>query len=336
MQVGPCADMKMFDTRWNGAHGIGRFAAELYARIPGFMPVALGGRPSSPIDPIKLSGYLWRTSPRLFFSPGYNVPVGAPCPFIFCIHDLAHLQFPEYATASRRTYYRLIVRPALSRAAAVLTVSEFSRAALCDWGSIDGARVINVGNGVSDVFSPDGPVFSSTRRRYFLSVVNHRPHKNFTRTLEAFAAARLAHDFDLLSTSKPTPRMLAAVDALNLTNEVKFLAGLSDTELAALYRGATGLVFPSLYEGFGLPIVEAMACGTPVLTSSVTAMPEIAGGAAILVDPTNVEAIADGLKRMASDEGLRRTLSARGLERAKAFSWQSTSERVRAALACAI
>jgi glycosyltransferase involved in cell wall biosynthesis len=115
--------------------------------------------------------------------------------------------------------------------------------------------------------------------------------------------------------------------------QMAFVGSVSDEQLARLYRGAVGLVFVSFYEGFGLPIIEAMACGAPVLTSTVTATPEVAGDAAILVDPYDVEAIAHEMKRLADDSSLRRELRERGLERALLFSWEKTADKVRAALA---
>lgn len=324
--------MKIFDSRWLGAHGIGRFAAELRARLPGFEPIRLRGRPSSPLDPWLLRAYLHQRMPEFFFSPGYNAPAGARCPFAFCIHDLNHLEAPGSSSALKRSYYEHLIRPAIRRAAAVLTVSEFSRAAIREWAQVSGTNIVNVSNGVSDAFTAHGPATRFTRP-YFLYVGSHKPHKNFGRLLQAFAASGLQGDYLLVSTGTASHALRASIAKLGLTEHVEFAGSVTDGELAALYRGATALVFVSLYEGFGLPVVEAMSCGTAVLTSSVTAMPEIAGTAAVLVDPSSTEAVVAALVQLASDSGLRRALRTRGLERAKLFSWDATARKVELALA---
>lgn len=313
-------------------HGIGRFAAEMRARLNGFTPISLRSRPSSPLDPLLLSQHLRSSKPGLFFSPGYNAPLGTPCPFIFTIHDLNHLFVRENSSALKRAYYSRIIRPAVHRARMVLTISEFSRRAICEWARADERSVINVGNGVSAAFMPQGAVFSAARP-YFLHIGNHKPHKNFERLLRAFAASGLNGEFMFVTTCPLTRQLRETVRRLDLAHDVLAVEAARDEDLAALYRGARLLACVSLYEGFGLPIVEAMACGTPVLTSSVASMPEVAGDAAMTVDPYDTEAIAAGLQRLSSDLALRRSLSARGLERAKRYSWDATLAKVETVLA---
>jgi glycosyltransferase involved in cell wall biosynthesis len=324
--------MRILDTRWLGRHGIGRFAAELRARLSGFEPIHLKGRPSSAVDPWRLHLYLRSVTADLFFSPGYNAPVHATCAFAFCLHDLNHLHVQENSGPLKRAYYEHLIKPAVRRAAVVLTVSEFSRAAICEWAGIAEASVINVGNGVSAPFAAEGPRVEMDRP-YFLYVGNHRPHKNFERLLRAFAISGLDQDCLLVSTGTPSRELRSFVAALGLGGCVRFVGSVSDEALASLYRGATGLVLVSLYEGFGLPIVEAMSCGAAVLTSTTASMPETAGGAALLVDPTSVDAIAAGLRQIASDERLRQSLRHRGFTRSREFSWERTASRVQLALA---
>ena len=319
--------MRIFDTRWVGAHGIGRFAAEVHARIGGFEPIGIGGSPSAPLDPLRLWRYLRHESPELFFSPGYNAPLRVTCPFAFCIHDLAHLYVKEYASLARRAYYETIVRGAIRHAAVVFTVSEYSRTGICEWAGISPDRVLNVGNGVSEVFRPDGAA-QVRRRPYFLHVGNCRPHKNIGRVLEAFARSGMPGDVDLVCTGGASAQVRARIRALGLDDAVSFEGQLSDDGLAKLYRGALALVFVSSYEGFGLPIVEAMACGTPVLTSAAAAMPETAAGAALLADPLDVDAIQEGMLRLLTDDALRQRLRLDGLERASFFSWTTTANRI--------
>jgi glycosyltransferase involved in cell wall biosynthesis len=323
--------MNAFDTRWIGPHGIGRFAAELYRRLEGFSAIQIGGHPASPWDPLALTRYLYSARPQLFFSPGYNAPLWSPCPFVFCIHDLNHLYIPENSSSLKRLYYARILRPAIDRARVVLTVSEFSRRSICEWAAVDASRIVNVGNGVSEAFQPDGPRFTA-ERPYLLHVGSHRPHKNFSRVLQAFAASGLSAEFMLVSTGTCSPDLRHEIESLQLTPDVLFVGNAADDELGALYRGALALTFVSLYEGFGLPIVEAMACGTPVISSTAASMPEIAGDAAVLVNPHDVQAISAAMKEMAANATLRHSLRERGLNRARLYTWEATARKVTAAL----
>lgn len=325
--------MRLFDSRWEGPHGIGRFSTELLRRLDGFQRVDLPGRPSAPIDPWRLGAYVRRLRPRMFFSPGYNAPLLAKCPFVFCLHDLNHLNPGEPLGAAKRAYYRLFVKPAVSRAHKVLTVSEFSRREICDWTGADPGKIVNVGNGVAEVFSSPGKSFAGFDRPYFLHVGGCRPHKNLVRVLRAWSTRPRLRESVLVCLGAPTEAVRRSITALRLERQVAFTGPVSDERLAELYRGATALVFVSLHEGFGLPIVEAMACGCPVVTSSIASMPEVAGSAAILVDPCDMEAIADQCERVLEDAALRESLQSRGVERAKAFQWQDVAMRVQETLA---
>ena len=325
--------MRVFDTRWIGPHGIGRFASELYTRLPSFSSIDLRGSPAGAMEPLRLTRYLRQAIPRLYFSPGYNCPIGRPCPFIFCLHDLNHLHAPENSNHLKRLYYTSVIRPAILNSEAVITVSKFSKHAICEWAKVQESKIIDVGNGVSGNFGPTGPVKVFGPRPYLLHVGANKPHKNLRRILQAFLHSGLSKTFDFVTTATLNAEIASLVDRNSLTKRVRFLGQVSEEELAALYRGAHALICASLYEGFGLPIVEAMACGTPVITSSVTSMPEIAGNAAIIVDPYDVEAIAEGMLNLASNADLRRSLRSRGFERAKLYNWQATALKVRDVLA---
>ncbi|HVY81102.1 MAG TPA: glycosyltransferase family 1 protein [Steroidobacteraceae bacterium] len=320
------------DCRWIGRHGIGRFAAELHARLPGFAALALRGRPSSPLDPWMLRRHLQRTRTTFFFSPGYNAPARSPCAFAFCVHDLNHLHVRENSSALKRAYYEQLIRPAMHAAAVVFTVSAFSRAALCDWSGVSEESVVNVGNGASAAFTPTGSV-ADFGRPYFLYVGNHKPHKNILGLLRAFAASGLQREFLLVATGRPEPALRQAIALLALADAVRFVGSVTDEQLAALYRGATALALLSTHEGFGLPVLEAMSCGTPVLCSTSTALPEIAGGAALLVEAARIDDVSTAMRELARNEELRRSLRLRGRERARAFSWDRTAHEVQRALA---
>lgn len=323
--------MRIFDCRWLGCHGIGRFASELRSRLSGFAPLTLRGRPQAPLDPWLLGHHLDQVRADFFFSPGFNAPARTCCPFAFCVHDLNHLAVRESSSAPKRLYYATVIRPAIRRAAVVCTVSEFSRSTISEWARVPPGRIVNVSNGVSAAFTPYGHA-ARFSRPYYLYVGNHKPHKNFERLLRAFAACGLQRDFLLISTGAPSLALQTVIAKLRLMATVRFTGCVTDEELAALYRGAAALVLPSLYEGFGLPVLEAMSCGTAVIASTAAALPEVAGDAALLVDPLSIDAIASALVRLASDDALREELRARGLKRATRFSWDRTARRVELAL----
>lgn len=321
-----------YDPRWSGPHGIGRFADEVLARLPGAVPLRIRARRLSLLDPLATTLAALALRSGVYFTPGFNPPLRSPVPLVFCIHDLIHLRYAAESTLVRRAYYRLVVGPAARRAARVLTVSEHARGEILEWARLPPQRVAVVGNGVAAAFRPEGPRHEPGYP-YFLFVGRREAHKNVARLLAGFAGSRSRKDIRLLFTGPPDRATETVVHRHGLAGQVIFMPILSDTELAACYRGALALAFPSLYEGFGLPIVEAMACGTPVLTSAATAIPETAGESnALLVDPARADAIAEGLDRLAGDAELRASLRARGLSRAAAFSW----DRVGAAVAKAL
>jgi glycosyltransferase involved in cell wall biosynthesis len=314
----------LFDARWVGPHGIGRFAREIAVRIR--MPsLQQGPRPSLPIDPLYLAAILALRRPKLFFSPGYNGPLPLGFRYITSIHDTNFLDLPENSGRFRSTYFERVIGTIVRNASRVLTVSDFSRRRICESFSVDAARVVNVGNGVDRSFRPDGNVLK-TGFPYLLYVGNRKPHKNLDRLLEAFTLAEIPQEIKLLLSGVPDRMPSNKIRNLHASNRIQFAGLIPETVLPSYYRGALGFVFPSLYEGFGLPPLEAMACGTPVLTSNVTALPEIVGDAAILVDPTSIEAIAVGIEALVTDRVYATRLSRLGVERASRFSWDAVAD----------
>lgn len=290
------------------------------------------GRKLSPIDPLASTIALAGKQHGIYFSPGFNPPLRSSIPVVFTIHDLIHVRVPAESTALRRLYYAHVVRPAAQRAARILTVSEYSRRDICEWAGLPPDQVVVVGNGVSSAFHPDGPRHTGPEP-YFLHVGRRAGHKNIVRLLEAFSRGRYPQAMRMRFTGLPDRTTVSVVERLGLRTRVDFLGQLSDTALASHYRSAMALVFPSIYEGFGLPIVEAMACGTPVVTSSTTATAEVAGpGNAVLVDPGSTEALAAAMERIASDAQLRSDLAQRGPRRAMEFSWERVASRTLEAL----
>ncbi len=324
----------LYDARWIGNHGIGRFAAELQKALPNLVPFQAHRSPCHPLDPFLLGLTLKKQKPQLFFSPGYNSPMGWSGRFVFSLHDLNHLCVPENSNALKRAYYRYVIKPACHKAEFVLTVSEYSRGEIAAWANIDEEKIINVGNGV-------GPTFTAGLKLdpgfpYLLYVGSRKPHKNLPRLLRAYALSGVCRDVRLMLSGAPDREILAEMRRLKLDAYVVFQELPSDAALAQAYRGAVGFLFPSLYEGFGLPPVEAMACGTPVLTSNVCALPEVVGDAAMLVDPTDTEAIAEGIRQLVWNSDTRIRLRERGMSRVRSFTWEKTARKTSETLELAL
>lgn len=318
------------DARWTGDHGIGRFSREVLSRLGAF--AAVGGRWPflNPLDSVWLSILARRRKPAVYFTPGFNPPLHAPCPVVFVIHDLIHLHLPAESSPAKRLYYKVVVKRAARRAAFVLTVSEFSKAEIVEWAGIPADQVRVVGNGVSEAFSTEGPR-REAERPYLLFVGNRKPHKNLPRVLEALARSSLAPGVDLYLSGDADRETLGQVERLRLGPFVRFTGSVTDAELAAFYRGALGLVAPSLYEGFGLPAIEAAACGCPVIASKGGAQAEVLGEAALLADAECVEEISAAMRSL-TDPVVRARLIALGCRRAALFSWDRTGAAVAAAL----
>ena len=241
----------------------------------------------------------------------FRAPARAEPPVVVTVHDLAILRFPEAFPRWHREYGRAGLRKVLRAASAVVAVSEFTRSEVVELVGIGAERVRVVPNGLDAVFSREGPRADGD---YVLAVATLEPRKNLARAVEA---AELAG----VELRVVGARGWGGVEVPGWVGEVP------DGELAALYRGARCVLYPSLYEGFGLPVLEAMACGVPVVTSSGTAMEEVAGGAAVLADPASADALAAAI---AEAEARRDELVALGLARATRFTWAASADAVEA------
>ncbi len=317
----------MMDLRWEGLHGIGRYASELARRLPSVRALPVSGNPAAPLDPLRTARALHRHRPEVFFTPGFNPPLRSPVPFVFCIHDLIHVRVPEESSPAKTAYYRWIVRPAGLRAHRVITDSEFSRRSILAWSGWPDERVVVVPLAASTAFRPDGARHDAGGP-YLLHVGNAKPHKNRRRLIEAFGASRLAPALRLVLLGDSEPGEIALARRLGVGESVVYAGVVPEPRLPDCYRGATAVVCPSLYEGFGLPALEAMACGTPVAAARATSLPEVAGDAAVYFDPLDVADIARALVAVATDGALRAALVSRGARRAAAFSWDATARGV--------
>jgi glycosyltransferase involved in cell wall biosynthesis len=242
--------------------------------------------------------------------PTFRAPFRSAVPVVVTVHDLAVLRHPGMFNQWSRRYSRLAVPRVAQAASRLIAVSEFTRREAVELLGVPEERIRVIPNGVGAPFAPDGPAAEGD---YVLAVGTLEPRKNLASAQEA--ARRLGVAFRVAGA-----KGWGGVEAEGWEGRV------SDERLAELYRGARCLVYPSLYEGFGIPVLEAMACGTPVVTSAGGATEEVAGGAAVLVDPLDPASVAAGIEEAASR---RDELTARGLERARAFTWERVAAETR-------
>jgi glycosyltransferase involved in cell wall biosynthesis len=275
----------------------------------------------------------------LFYSPDFVLPPQRHGRRILTTHDLAFHVYPECAVPSLRWYQHGAVSRSVARADLVLADSECTRQDLVRFLQVPAERIEVLHLGVEPAFRPleDRGLLEAVRARYalperfLLTVGTIEPRKNLPRLFAALAGLPESQRLPLVVAGRPGwlyQESYAAVERLGLPPWVRFLGFVPDADLPALYNLALALVYPSLYEGFGLPPLEAMACGTPVLTSNVSSLPEVVDRAAVLVDPGDVAAIGTGLARLLTDAGLRDGLRAAGLQRARAFTWEKAAQRL--------
>lgn len=319
------------DARWSGMGGIGRFYKEVTTRLNCFRAVYPLGSAASIFSPITIAWATLKMRNALFFSPGYIPPLVSYKPFIFTIHDLNHLDRKENGSLLKTLFYQIIIRRGCTKAAKILTVSEFSKNRIIEWSGVSSHKVVNVGNGVDTAFNITVPMYQPGYS-YLLCVSNRKLHKNELHLIQAFAKANIDFSIKLFFTGDKSAELEKLINELSLTDRIVFGGKITEKALPSLYRGALALTFPSLYEGFGLPVVEAMACGIPVITSNVTSLPEVAGDAALLVDPESLSELSVAIENIVQDEDLRNTLSARGLIQAKKFNWDDVAARVQKVL----
>jgi glycosyltransferase involved in cell wall biosynthesis len=298
--------------------------------------------------PLSLPWRSWRDGIDLLHATFIPPPV-SPVPYVFTMHDVSMFEHPEfYPSAIRFRLTRLIER-GLRRARVVLCISEHCRRSVLERFDLDPERLLVAHHGVSPRFQPvaDAAERAAVLKRlgveppYLLHVGKYEPRKNLPRLLDAFArvASGSGAGVSLVLAGKPVwrdPSVAHAIARLGLAKRVVELGHVADEDLPALYTEALAFVFPTLWEGFGLPILEAMACGAPVVASSTTSLPEVAGDAALLVDPESVEALAAALERILDEPALRDALRQRGAARAAAFSWRRSAEATLAAYRTAL
>ena len=272
----------------------------------------------------------------VYHAPDFIPPFLCRVPTVVTVHDLAFLRMPELVTAQSQRYYGLI-GPAVRSAARIVAVSKLTRGDLIELTGADPRKIDVVYEAPNERFkrldnftARGGCVSLGLTKPFLLFVGTHEPRKNLERLLRAYAAASSitagAPDLAIVGQHGWLVDSLdGTVEELDLTERVHWLGRLSDDTLVQLYNCTVALLFPSLYEGFGLPMVEAMACGAPVLAGNRGALPEIANNAALLVDPFSIESIALGITQLTTSPSLREDLIGRGLERVRSLSWKSAA-----------
>jgi glycosyltransferase involved in cell wall biosynthesis len=314
---------------------IGTYAAypnveELVSRVPG---TVLWDQLAVP----------WMTRHRpldVIFNPKFTVPLLHPAKKIFVLHGSEWFAIPGHFKWHDRLYARAVVPWYCRRADAFIAVSEQVRQDAIRYVRADPERIFTIHNAIHPRqfhLIEDQALLAAVRARYRLPekfvlwVGQIESRKNVKRLLRAFAeiAPEFPHRLVIAGEQRWSSREeLSEVGALGLEDRIQFLGWVAHTDLPAIYRLAELFAFPSLYEGFGIPLVEAMACGCPILTATTCAPPEVVDGAGYLVDPYDVAAIATGLRATLGDPALRAAMSARGLERAKEFSWEKSAREV--------
>lgn len=344
------------DARLIGASGIGTYLRELLPRLisardylrftllgPGSTLSELAWTRAPNVQVVELGAPIYSVREQValplsipagtdvFWSPHYNIPLAWRGRLIATIHDLAHLALPELvAGAHRRAYARFMFKQVARRADAIIAVSDFTRT---EFERLVGSRRANpevIHSGVDSRWFHLPPSRSPHPAPYLLYVGNVKPHKNLGRLLEAFSQVAARISWDLLILGKDEGflngdrTVRAAAD--RLSPRVQMLGALHQNLLEQYLAHAGALVLPSLYEGFGLPPLEAMACECPVIVSRAASLPEICGDAAIYCDPLDAASIASAIVQAHDDPVLRETLRSRGLDRARRFTWERSAQ----------
>jgi glycosyltransferase involved in cell wall biosynthesis len=280
---------------------------------------------------------LRRSGADLFHGTLNVVPMLCPVPSVVTVHDLAFIRFPHTFRSYNRTYLDLATRISVRRAARICAVSEHTKREVVGLLGVPPERVVVTYNAARAHFQPPDPhtlqqfrIREGLPEQFVLYVGTLEPRKNLTTLLDAYSQVARTSDIPLIVGGGKGwlyQPVFERLEALGLRERVQFVGYIDEEDLPLWYAAATVFVFPSIYEGFGMPPLEAMACGTPVLTSNSSSLPEVVGDAGLMAEPTDVDALAAALLRLLHDTDLRHDLRERGLQRAQAFSWRTTAER---------
>ncbi|OCL25566.1 hypothetical protein U472_14640 [Orenia metallireducens] len=347
--------MILFDYRMKNWSGIGRYSSNLIEelskikiadqlslfsnygkrQIDDFKIINCHSNVFSVSEQIELPYLNLKNKIDLFHSPHFVFPIFKFNKLVLTIHDLTPLLFPEYFSSFARGYMRAMIWLSKFKADKIITVSKNTKEDLIKNFGFKENKIKVIYNGVEESYQPfiDQELLKDTRQKYntgencILYVGNIKPHKNIPRLLKALS--KVNEDSKLIivgKRDKAYDEIFEVIDKYQLNERVIFTGFVPDEDLILLYNAATLFVYPSLYEGFGLPPLEAMACGTPVITSNVSSLPEVVGDAAITINPYNIEELSDSINKVLSSKELQQELSQKGLERSKEFTWRRTAE----------
>ncbi len=283
-----------------------------------------------------LPSYLKQKHFNVYHSPNYVIPFFIKSPSVITVHDLITFDFPKLCQTESVLYFRLFLPKSLKKATKIITVSETTKKDIVKRFKIPEHKIVVIHLGVSSIFrrtiSPQLLTKYRITEKYILFVGNIEPKKNLVRVLKAYHSLihtkNITHQF-VIGGKKGWKynEVFKTVQSLKLQNQVIFTGYVPEKDLPGLYSMADLFVFPSIYEGFGIPPLEAMACETPVLASNTGALPESTGGNCLLVDPYNVDDIADGMINLLTKEQLRKEYVERGKNWVKHFTWETTARK---------
>ncbi|MBT6151538.1 MAG: glycosyltransferase family 4 protein [Chloroflexi bacterium] len=288
-------------------------------------------------------GHLWeqlflqnKIDGKLLWSPANTGPISISHQVV-TLHDIATFEVPENFNKKFSTYYKNIVPKLLLKSQKIITVSNFMKTRAVELFELDPGKISVIQNGINEKFKPVGDEKNDLVRKklgiptpyYIVGVGSLEPRKNLHRLIKAWgiAQSKISKDVWLVLVGmKGKPQVFRKMSFDYIPPRVHFTGYIEDGDLPALYSGAMASAYLSVYEGFGLPPLEAMACGTPSITGNLTSLPEVIGNSGVMVDPYDIEAIEDGLFRIIDDSVFRNDLRGKGLERAKNFSWKKSAD----------
>ncbi|MDJ0660146.1 MAG: glycosyltransferase family 1 protein [Crocosphaera sp.] len=272
-----------------------------------------------------------RLQASLLFSPVPEAPLYTKCRSIVMVHDLIPLRFPK-KTSPLTPYFKYYIPEVLKQAEHIICNSQATAKDIVDIYNIPAEKITPILLGYDqEHFKPLTLQKDALNVPYFLYLGRHDPHKNVNRIVEAFAKLKNRQDYQLWlagpTDERYTPKLIQQAQEFSIEKQLKILDYVEYEQLPIIINKALALVFPSLWEGFGFPVLEAMGCGTPVITSNLSSLPEVAGDAALLINPYNVEELTTAMEKIATDDEMRSQLKRLGLQQAKKFSWEMTGQK---------
>ena len=288
---------------------------------------------------VRLAKELRRRAPDVFFTPAHVIPFTYRGSSVATVHDLGYHYFPEAHTRRQLANLKLSTRSTGRLSRKIIADSEATKADLIRFYELDPRKIEVIYPGIDPHLKPvtDANQLEEVQQKYnitapyFLFISTLQPRKNLVRLIQAYAAAELPHELVLAGSlgwrSGPILDEIARLD-LPIRQRVNLTGFVEDVDKAALISGSTALLYPSLYEGFGFPLLEGQTCGTPVMAANTSSLPEIAGGAALLVDPEDSTAIAESMRLIVEDSELRLDLRKKGYVNVKRFTWEKTAAQV--------